>query len=117
MINSSLERQAKSTDELLCRVIEERDGKKHDDSNINPSSSTSTVNFAQINPHTSGPLAGDASMPNPSAQPVNHFHSRTTIEGSAPNFGMPQQATAIMYGQGYTHSTPSFTIANPSATP
>jgi hypothetical protein len=28
MINSVLERQAKSTDELLCRLIEECDGKK-----------------------------------------------------------------------------------------
>jgi type II secretory pathway component PulM len=27
MIDSVLERQAKSTDELLCRLIEERDGK------------------------------------------------------------------------------------------
>jgi hypothetical protein len=27
MINSALERQAKSTDEMLCRLIEERDGK------------------------------------------------------------------------------------------
>jgi hypothetical protein len=66
MINSALERQAKSTDELLCRLIEERDGIKHDDSNVNPSSSTSTVNFAQINPHTSGLSVGGTSMPNPS---------------------------------------------------
>jgi hypothetical protein len=28
MINSTLERQAKSTNELLRRLIEERDGKK-----------------------------------------------------------------------------------------
>jgi hypothetical protein len=56
-------------------------------------------------------------MPNPSAQPMNHFHSRTTVEGSVPNLGMPQQAMTSMYGQGYTHTTPSFTIPNPSSTP
>jgi hypothetical protein len=28
MINYALERQAKSTDELLCRLVEERDGEK-----------------------------------------------------------------------------------------
>jgi hypothetical protein len=46
MINYALERQAKSTDELVHRLIEERDGKRCDDSNTKPSSSTSTVNFA-----------------------------------------------------------------------
>jgi hypothetical protein len=55
-------------------------------------------------------------MLNPSAQPMNHFHSLTTIQGSAPNLGMPQQTMASMYGQGYTHTTPSFTIPNPSST-
>jgi hypothetical protein len=89
MANSALERQAKSTDELLCRLVEEQDRKKYDDSNVNPSSN-STVNFAQINPHTSGPSAGDASMPIPSAQPVNHFHSWTNIKCLSPNRGMPQ---------------------------
>jgi hypothetical protein len=117
MINSVLERQAKSTDELLRRLIEERDGEKHDDSKVNHSSSTSVVNFAQSNPHTSGPSVGGTTMPNPSALPVNHFHSRTTIEGSTPNFGMPQQATTIIYGQEYTHTTPNFTIPNPNSTP
>jgi hypothetical protein len=56
-------------------------------------------------------------MSNPSAQPMNHFHSRTTIEGSVPNLGMPQQITTNMYGQGYTHTAPSFTIPNPCSTP
>jgi hypothetical protein len=65
MINSALERQVKSIDELLRRLIEERDGGKHDDSNAKPSSSTSAVNFAQINSHTSGPSVGGTSMPNP----------------------------------------------------
>jgi hypothetical protein len=46
MTNSALERQAKSTDELLHRLIEEQDGKKHSDSNVNPSPSTCAVNFA-----------------------------------------------------------------------
>jgi hypothetical protein len=74
MINSAFERQAKSTDELLCKLIEERDGKKHSDANVNPSSSTCAVNFAQTNPHTSAPSVGDTSIPNPSIQPMNHFH-------------------------------------------
>jgi hypothetical protein len=30
---------------------------------------------------------------------------------------MPQQITVSMYGQGYTHTAPSFTIPNPSSTP
>jgi hypothetical protein len=48
---------------------------------------------------------------------MNHFHNRTTIEGSVPNLGMPQQAMASMYGQGYTHTAPSFTMPNPNLTP
>jgi hypothetical protein len=66
MINYALERQAKSTDELLCRLIEEQDGKKLDASSANPSS-TCAVGFAQTNPHTCGPSAGGTSMPNPAA--------------------------------------------------
>jgi hypothetical protein len=58
MINSALERQAKSIDELLCRLIEEWDGKKLDATSANPSYSTWVVSFTQTNPHTSGPLAG-----------------------------------------------------------
>jgi hypothetical protein len=117
MINSALEKQAKSIDELLCRLIEEQDRKEHSDANVNPSSLTCAVNFAKTNPHTSGPSAGDTTMPNSSAQPVNHFHSQTTIEGLAPNIGMSQQTMASMYGQGYTHTAPSFTIPNPSSIP
>jgi hypothetical protein len=67
MINFALERQAKSTDKLLRRLIEERDEKKHDDSNAKSSSSTSTVNFAQINSHTSDLSVGGTTMPNRSA--------------------------------------------------
>jgi hypothetical protein len=81
MINSVLERQAKSTDELLHRLTEERDGKKLNTTSANPSSSTYAVNFTQTNPHTSSPSAGGTSLPNPSAQPMNHFHSQTTIKG------------------------------------
>jgi ssRNA-specific RNase YbeY (16S rRNA maturation enzyme) len=58
MINSMLEMQAKSTDELLHTLIEERDGKKLDATSVNPSSSTSAVSFTQTNPHTSGASAG-----------------------------------------------------------
>jgi hypothetical protein len=43
MINYALEWQAKSIDELLRRLIKERDGKKLD---VNPSSSSCTVSFA-----------------------------------------------------------------------
>jgi hypothetical protein len=67
MINSSLERQAKSTDELLRRLIEEWDGKELDATSASPSSSTCAVSFTQTNPHTSGPSPGDTSMPNPRA--------------------------------------------------
>jgi hypothetical protein len=75
MINTALERQAKSTDELLHRLIEERNGKKLDATTVNPSSSTYVVNFTQTNLHSSGESTGGTSMPNPSAQPVNHFHN------------------------------------------
>jgi hypothetical protein len=56
-------------------------------------------------------------MPNPSAQPVNHFHSRTTIVGSAPTFGMPQQTMASIFGQGYTHIAPIFSMPDPGLAP
>jgi hypothetical protein len=82
IINSALERQAKSTDELLRRLIEERDEKKHGDANVNPSS-TYVVNFDQTNPHTSGPSTGSTAMLNPSAQLTNHFHSYGCGEASA----------------------------------
>jgi hypothetical protein len=65
----------KGTNELLCRLIEERYGKKLDNLNINPSSFSCIVNFTQTNPHISGTSAGDTTMPNSSAQLVNHFHS------------------------------------------
>jgi hypothetical protein len=90
MINTVLVRQVKSTDELLCRLIEERDGKKLDATSVNPSSSTCAVSFTQTNSYLSGASVGGASLPNPSAQPVNHFHNRIIIEGSTPTFGVPQ---------------------------
>jgi hypothetical protein len=111
MIDYALERQAKSTDELLRRLIEERGGKKPDATKVNHSS-TCTGSFTQTNPHTSGPSTGDTSMSNPSTQPVKHFHNRNTIEGSAPTFRMPQQTMANMFGQGYTHTMPSFSMPN-----
>jgi hypothetical protein len=45
MINSALEMQAKSIDELLRGLIEKRDGKKLDATSANPSSSTCVVSF------------------------------------------------------------------------
>jgi hypothetical protein len=74
MINSTLERKAKSVNELLRRLIEERDEKKLGCTSVNPSSSYA-VSFTQTNPHTSGISVGDTTMPNPSAQSVNHFHT------------------------------------------
>jgi hypothetical protein len=110
MINSTLERQAKSTDEPLHRLIEDRDGKKLDTTSINPSSTSCTVSFTLTNPQTSGASASGTTMPNPTAQPMNHFHSQTTIKSLAPTFGMPQQATVSMFGQGYTQTAPSFSM-------
>jgi hypothetical protein len=98
-------------------MIEERGGKKPDATKVHPSYSTCAISFTQTNPHTSDPLASGTSMPNPSAQPVNHFHSRTTIESSAPTFGMPQQTMTNMFRQGYTHSAPSFSMSNPGSAP
>jgi hypothetical protein len=117
MITSALQRQAKSTDWLLHRLIKEQDGKKLEAISANPSSSTCVVSFTQPNPYTSGPSVGGTSMSNPSIQLMNHFYSRTTIGGLTPNLGMPQQAMASMYGQGYTHTAPSFTVPNPSSAP
>jgi hypothetical protein len=90
MINSTLERKAKGIEELLHRLIEERDRKKLDTISVNPYSTSCIVSFTQTNPQTSGASASGTSMPNPSAQQMNHFHSRTTIEGSTPTFEMPQ---------------------------
>jgi hypothetical protein len=112
MINSTLERQARSTDELLRRWIEVRDGKNLDPTSVNPSFSSYAISFTQTNPLTSGTSADGTTMPNSSAQPVNHFHSRTTIEGSALTFGILQQTMASMFGQGYTQTTPSFLMPN-----
>jgi hypothetical protein len=83
MINFVLERQAKSTDKLLHRLIEERDEKKLGSTSVNHSSSSSSssssascaVSFTQTNPHTSGTSMGGTIMSNPSAQSMNHFHS------------------------------------------
>jgi hypothetical protein len=106
MINSVLERQAKSSNEMMCRLIEERDGKKFVDPNIHASSSC-IVNFAQTNPQSSGTSAGGTSQPNPLAQPMNHFYSRTTVDGSAPACEMLQQITASTFGKGYTWTASS----------
>jgi hypothetical protein len=60
---------------------------------------------------------GGATMTNSSAQKMNHFHSQTTIEGSTPTFRVPQQTTASMFSQGYTHAAPSFFMSNPGPAP
>jgi hypothetical protein len=89
MNNYTLERQAKSNDELVHRLIEERDRLILVDPNVNPSSSFCTVNFAQINLQTTDTSVGGTTMPIPSTQSINHFHSRTTIDDLAPTFGLP----------------------------
>jgi hypothetical protein len=64
MIHSTLERQEKSNNELMCRLIEERDEKKLVDSNVHTSSSSSSscvVNFAQTNSQPSGTSTGGTS--------------------------------------------------------
>jgi hypothetical protein len=86
MINSALERQAKSSDKLVHRLIEERDRKILIDYSFNPSSSSCTVNFTQTNAQMSGTSVGITIMPNPSTQLMNHFYSRTTMDGLAPAF-------------------------------
>jgi hypothetical protein len=48
---------------------------------------------------------------------MNHFHSRTNIEGSAHTFGMPQQTMTSMFGLGYWHTAPSFSMSNLGSTP
>jgi hypothetical protein len=112
IVNYAIERQVKSTDELLRRLIEERNRKKLDATSVNPSSSTCAVSFTQTNPHTSGASAVSNSMPNPSAQPVNHFHSRTKLEGPAPTFWMPHQTTTIIFEQGCMQTAPSLSMPN-----
>jgi hypothetical protein len=46
MINSALERQVKRRNEMMHRLIEERDGNKFVDPNVHVSSSSCGVNFA-----------------------------------------------------------------------
>jgi hypothetical protein len=59
MINSTLEKQVKSSDELMRRLIEEWDEKKLVDSNL-PPSSPCDFNF----PQPSGTSASGTSQPN-----------------------------------------------------
>jgi hypothetical protein len=75
MTNYALERQAKGTDKLLRRLIEERDRKKLDNTSVNSSFSSCDVSFAQTNPQTSGTSTGGATMPSTSTKLMNHFHS------------------------------------------
>jgi hypothetical protein len=66
MFNYMLERQTKSSDGLMHRLIEERNRKKRVDPNVNPPSSSSyVVNFAQTNPQKSGTSTDSTRMPNP----------------------------------------------------
>jgi hypothetical protein len=117
MNNYALERQVKSINEMMCRLIEVRDGKRSIDPIVHAFSSSCTVNFTQTNPQTSGTAAGGSLQPNPSAQPMNHFYSQPTIDGSAPACGIPQQTTTNTFGQRYIPPVPSFSMPNPGLTP
>jgi hypothetical protein len=75
MINSVLERQVKSSNELMRKLIVERDRKKLIDSNVHTFSSSCAVNFAQTNHQPSDTLVDITSQSNPSAQPMNHFYN------------------------------------------
>jgi hypothetical protein len=116
MINSASERQGKSSDELMRRLIEERDGK-----NLLILMLILLLLLALLillKPiQTSGTLAGGTTMLNPSAQSMNHFHSQTTTDGSAPTFGMLQQTMTSMFRQRYMHTTPSFSMPNHGLAP
>jgi hypothetical protein len=116
MINYALERQVENSNEMMPRLIEERDGKKFVDSNVNGSSSCD-VNFAQTNHQSSGTSASITSELNSSASPMNHFYSRITIDGSTPTCGIPQQTMTSTFGQGYTPAPSSFSMPNPGLTP
>jgi hypothetical protein len=61
IINSALERQAKSSNEMMCRLIEKRDVKQLVESNVHTSSSSCGVNFAQTNQQSSDTSAGGTS--------------------------------------------------------
>jgi hypothetical protein len=64
----------------------------------NASSSSCAINFAQTNPQPIGTSARSTLKPNPSAQPMNHFYNRTTIDGLAPACGMLYRTMASMFG-------------------
>jgi hypothetical protein len=82
-------------------LIEEWDRKKYDTTRANPSSSTCAVSFTQTNLHASGPSADDTSMPNPFAQSVNHFHSRSSVV-SCKRWSMPAKAaTTTRYARSF----------------
>jgi hypothetical protein len=117
MINLALERQAESSNEMMCWLIEERDGKSSVDSNVHASSSSCAVHFAQTNSQPSGTSTGGTLQPNPSAQPMNHFYSGTTIDGLTPTCGMSQQTIVSMLRQGYMHTTPSCSMSNLGSAP
>jgi hypothetical protein len=55
-------------------------------------------------------------MLNPLAQPMNHFYIQTTIDGLTP-FQILQHTIASMFRQGYTQTTPSFSMPNFSLIP
>jgi hypothetical protein len=96
MINSTLERQAKSTDEQLCRLIEERDGKK-----LTLLASILLLLLVLL----------------VLLKVIHHFYSPTTIEGLIPTFEVLQQTTASMFWQGYMQTAPIFSMPNITSAP
>jgi flagellar hook-basal body complex protein FliE len=112
MINSILERQAKSDDELIRRLIEQRDGKKLVDYNVNSSSSSCTFNFAQT-------------ILNQVIRQWAAHHSQTYQPNRRITFTveLPLIARLLLvgcrnklrpaYSGNGTHTAPSFSILNP----
>jgi hypothetical protein len=48
---------------------------------------------------------------------MNHFYIQTTIDGLTPSFQILQHTMVSMFRQGYTQTTPSFSMPNFSLTP
>ena len=89
LIDATLGWLAKASDQLMRRLLEERDGKQDVDAHVSVSSSSGGSYVAPTNNPPSVTSAGSVPPLNTQTQPTGHYHSRTTIGGSAPMYGMP----------------------------
>jgi len=135
MIDTALDRQARASNELMRRLIEERDGKKVADNHANVSSPSGDFHVPQTENPPSVTSVGSAPQAHPQTQPTSHYHSQTTISGSAPVYGMPpefmagvptsaslysipEHPTAAAYAPGSTSNAPNQPSASaPAAAP